>query len=97
LLKNAIESIEETETKGVLKIYSEVKQGAICIYFENNGPLIPEETQKIIFDKFYTTKAKKNGSGLGLSIVKSVLEEHNASISLSSDEEKTTFKLTFTR
>jgi len=97
LLKNAIESIEETELKGVLKIYSEEKKGQICIYFENNGPHIPEETQKIIFDKFYTTKAKKNGSGLGLSIVKSVLEEHNASISLSSNEEKTTFKLTFTR
>ena len=97
LLKNAIESIEETELKGVLKIYSKEKNGQICIYFENNGPHIPEETQKIIFDKFYTTKAKKNGSGLGLSIVKSVLEEHNASISLSSNEEKTTFKLTFTR
>ena len=97
LLKNAIESIEETETKGVLKIYSEERQGAICIYFENNGPYIPEETQKLIFEKFYTTKAKKNGSGLGLSIVKSVLEEHNASISLSSDKEKTVFQLTFTR
>ena len=97
LLKNAIESIEETETKGVLKIYSEERQGVICIYFENNGPYIPEETQKLIFEKFYTTKAKKNGSGLGLSIVKSVLEEHNASISLSSDKEKTVFQLTFTR
>lgn len=97
LLKNAIESIEETETKGVLKIYSEEQQGEIRIYFENNGPHIPVETQKLIFDKFYTTKAKKNGSGLGLSIVKSVLEEHNASISLSSDKEKTVFQLTFTR
>ena len=57
--------------------------------------MIPNHLIDKIFDKFYTTKGNKNGSGLGLSIVKNVLEEHNAKISVASTKEKTQFKITF--
>ena len=57
--------------------------------------MIPNHLTDKIFDKFYTTKGNKNGSGLGLSIVKNVLEEHNAKVSVTSTKEKTQFKITF--
>ena len=50
-----------------------------------------------IFDKFYTTKGAVNGSGLGLSIVKNVVQEHDAIIVLFSDKKKTQFKITFNK
>jgi signal transduction histidine kinase len=48
-----------------------------------------------MFNKFYTTKGKKSGSGLGLSIVKNITEEHNADISVTSSDDKTKFIITF--
>jgi PAS domain S-box-containing protein len=95
LIKNAIESMEEmTEIKN-LKVYSKMHAKTISVIVENNGPMIPNHLTDKIFDKFYTTKGNKNGSGLGLSIVKNVLEEHDAKIAVTSTKEKTQFKITF--
>jgi Signal transduction histidine kinase len=47
-----------------------------------------------ILKKFYTTK-KYRGSGLGLGIVKGVVEAHQADISFYSEETKTQFQITF--
>ena len=95
LIKNAIESMEEmTETKN-LNVYSKMHAKTVSVIVENNGPMIPNHLTDKIFDKFYTTKGNKNGSGLGLSIVKNVLEEHNAKIAVTSTKEKTQFKITF--
>jgi signal transduction histidine kinase len=66
----------------MIKITAAENDGFVTVSIANNGPKIPDEIKEKIFDKFYTTKARKNGSGLGLSIVRSVLEEHNAKITL---------------
>jgi signal transduction histidine kinase len=97
LIKNAIEAMEESEAKGLLKIYSSVEQNYINIVVENNGPKIPEEIQNEIFNKFYTTKSSKNGTGLGLNIVKNIIEDHDAKIDLVSTDAATKFIITFNK
>jgi signal transduction histidine kinase len=97
LIKNAIESMEDEPIQGRLSILSEEKSNQIIIHVINNGPQIPTEIQEQIFDKFYTTKSQKNGSGLGLSIVKNVVEEHNAEILLDSSNEVTKFSIIFNK
>jgi signal transduction histidine kinase len=94
LVKNAIEALDDQENK-YIGIFSEVRENNLVITFENNGPKIPEEVQKNMFDKFYTTKEKKSGSGLGLSIVRNVLTDHNASITVYSDDDITRFTVSF--
>ena len=54
-----------------------------------------DDIVQTIFNKFYTTKSKKSGSGLGLSIVKNVLKEHKADINIESSESLTKFIITF--
>ena len=78
-----------------LGIFAERKEGQLKVVFENNGSKIPDEIAETIFQKFYTTKAKKSGSGLGLSIVKNVLKEHQADIIVESSETLTKFIITF--
>jgi signal transduction histidine kinase len=59
------------------------KGEAIVICVEDNGPGIPPEEQKMVFDKFYRGKASANqvpGTGLGLAISKSVVEKHGGKI-----------------
>ena len=95
LIKNAIESMDERKERGELIITAKEKNNSIHVNVQNNGPEIPVEIQKNIFEKFFTTKAERNGSGLGLSIVKNVVEAHNATISVSSIPGSTVFKITF--
>ena len=78
-----------------LSVYSVKNTKAKSIIVENNGPIIPSNQIEKIFEKFYTTKAHLNGSGLGLSIVKNVLELHNAKVLVNSNEKRTQFIITF--
>ena len=86
--------MSEQEDK-YLGISAVQKKKKVMVTFENNGPKIPENIVNKIFNKFYTTKSKKSGSGLGLSIVKNVLKEHKADINLESTDKITKFIITF--
>jgi signal transduction histidine kinase len=97
IIKNAIESLDQYKERGIIKIYTESTLDEVTVHIANNGPKIPDEVKQHMFDKFYTTKARRNGSGLGLSIVKSVLDEHAAHMRLESTDEWTTFSFMFKR
>ena len=59
------------------------KGEVVVVCVEDNGPGIPIEEQKLIFDKFYRGKASARqvpGTGLGLAISKSVVEKHGGKI-----------------
>lgn len=60
----------------------------------NDGAPIPPSSQEQIFVPFFTTK--KEGSGIGLSISRQIMRQHNGSIDLvRSDNSSTVFRLTF--
>ena len=50
------------------------------IVVSDNGPGVPEQLRQKIFDPFFTTRAR--GNGIGLAIVKSVVEAHKGSVRL---------------
>ena len=66
---------------------------ALSISFSDTGVGIPENKLTAIFEPFVSYN-KKNGTGLGMAIVKKVVEEHNGNITVTSIEGKgTTFKI----
>jgi PAS domain S-box-containing protein len=94
LVKNALEAMEDQEQR-YLGISTEKTNTTLTVVFENNGPQIPPDVIENMFKKFYTTKGRKSGSGLGLSIVKNVLDEHDAVLNVISDKNRTKFIITF--
>ena len=56
----------------------------VTVHFDDEGPGIPEPNLEKIWDPFFTTKER--GSGLGLGIVKNIIEAHNGSIQISNRE-----------
>ncbi|MCK4428619.1 MAG: HAMP domain-containing histidine kinase, partial [candidate division Zixibacteria bacterium] len=85
LLMNAKEAITQD---GHIKIKLQSQKDFVCIEIKDNGRGIKKKDLKQIFTPFFSTKPK--GSGLGLYVVKKIVEEHGGSISVESEVEKGT-------
>lgn len=81
LIKNAIESISN-EKNGVIQLKAFYGEEGTIIQVEDNGMGIASDMIEDIFVPFYTTK--ENGSGIGLSISKQIMQNHKGTISVSS-------------
>ena len=90
LIKNALQA-------GAKHIDISAKMGRdddVIVQVANDGEPIPVSAQEQIFIPFYTTK--KEGSGIGLSISRQIMRNHNGSIELvRSDAQQTVFELRF--
>ncbi|MEE4115865.1 MAG: ATP-binding protein [Marinilabiliaceae bacterium] len=91
LVKNSMESFSDQVDK-VICIRGRKKEESIIIQVEDNGPGIPAELQSQIFSPFFSTKPE--GSGLGLSFSRRVVEMHKGDISFWSEPGRTIFTLT---
>jgi len=81
MLVNASHAITNN---GRISINSNINQDEINITFEDNGSGISQTHLKNIFDPFFTTKPVGKGTGLGLHIVRSIIDDHNGRIEVSS-------------
>jgi signal transduction histidine kinase len=89
LIDNAIDAMDE---KGVLEIATTHFGDRIQVKITDSGAGISPEIQSRIFEPFYTTKSVGKGSGLGLDVVRRIVENrHYGTISLESNPGKTSF------
>ena len=89
LIDNAI---KYSGQDGTIQILAGIDNGMLTVAIRDEGIGIAKEKQAKIFDKFYQCDEshKKQGSGLGLSIVKRILELLEGTIELTSEESKGT-------
>jgi signal transduction histidine kinase len=90
LVKNAVQAIP-VERKGKILIKVTNNNGIIHAFVRDNGSGVPEEMNDKIFAPNFTTKS--TGMGLGLAMVKQIIESHNGHISFESDENGSTFSI----
>jgi two-component system, NtrC family, nitrogen regulation sensor histidine kinase NtrY len=82
LLKNAIQSFEEQEEKQIdLKAFLNEKSRTIISIADTGSGIDPEAMEKI-FIPFFTTK--KNGSGIGLSLSRQIMRQHQGTLTVKS-------------
>ncbi len=88
IIYNAIQAIIPNE--GTISIKSWFDDKNIFIKIVDTGIGIPKEIINNVFDPFFTTKEPGKGTGLGLSITYNIVNEHNGSISIKSEENEWT-------
>ena len=93
--KNAFHAMEETDDKNLRVSYS-VEGDSAVLSISDTGCGIPADKLKDIFEPFYTTKGSSQGTGLGLSVVRSLTENTGGRVEVKSVPGKgTTFTLRF--
>lgn len=98
LLDNAIKF---SPRDGILRVTVTEEGKDVRIGVENQGEPIPQSALGHLFDRFYKTDKSRgqnrSGVGLGLSIVKQILDRHHQPIRVTSDTEKTVFSFSLPR
>jgi signal transduction histidine kinase len=79
LFRNSLQALESCQGQKRIEILmGNTEGGRVWLRIQDNGPGIPAEVRARLFVPFVTTKAQ--GTGLGLSFVKRVVEEHFGSL-----------------
>jgi signal transduction histidine kinase len=95
LVHNALQAMQGTG-KLTLRVMEEGDDN-VRVEIEDDGPGIPEDARPRIFEAFFTTKAAGEGSGLGLSIGKDIVEQHGGTLSVESAPGRTVFAVVLPR
>jgi len=87
LLDNAVAAVEE---KGEITLTTacESSRGVVCLEIADNGCGLAADVKERIFEPYFSTK--KNGTGLGLTIVNQIIEDHRGYIRVRSNEPRGT-------
>ena len=90
LFKNAIQANQDRAENWV-KVSTVIDSSHVSIYVTDSGAGIPEEIAKKIFTETFTTKSFEQGTGLGLNICRTIVEDHGGVLSLDTEAKNTTF------
>jgi len=82
VLNVAINAVQAMPRGGRLRVKLRREPDAALLEIEDSGAGIPEEVRHRIFEPFFTTKA--SGTGLGLAVVKRIVDGHGGEIAVSS-------------
>ncbi|MBS1797538.1 MAG: HAMP domain-containing protein [Acidobacteria bacterium] len=93
LVNNALDAMPEG---GKLTVSTACEDGEVIVEFADDGLGMSRETSAKIFQPLFTTKERGRGTGLGLVVVKQILQEHEATIAVASAPGKgAKFSITF--
>jgi signal transduction histidine kinase len=82
ILNILLNAMEASEKDRVISVTLEESDGRVVIRVADQGKGIPEEIMDRVFEPYFTTKT--SGTGLGLSLTRTIIEKHNGDISLES-------------
>jgi len=93
LINNSIDAIKNLDERWIKLNINEMND-LISIRVTDSGKGIADDVAVKLFEPFYTTKESGEGTGLGLSLSKEILDKHNSSIYIDQNSQYTSFVIT---
>jgi signal transduction histidine kinase len=90
LIDNAIDAVA---TGGQVEVSATEVRDKLVVHIVDNGPGVPKEIQARIFEPFFTTKGVGKGTGLGLDVVRRLVQRQEGAVDLESVPGKTEFQV----
>jgi len=90
LIDNAVDAVA---VGGHVAVTAGAERDSVIVKITDDGPGIPKEIQGRIFDPFFTTKGVGKGTGLGLDVVRRLLQRHEGEIEVDSEPGRTEFQV----
>ncbi len=81
VLRNAMQAVGE---HGTISVAASAEEGGVCIEIVDDGCGIAKEHLGRVFDPFYTTRAVGEGTGLGLTVARDIVQSHRGRIDIAS-------------
>ncbi|MCE3011659.1 MAG: ATP-binding protein [Proteobacteria bacterium] len=92
MILNALEAAQK-DTDPWVKIQTSSEKQLLTVTMSNSGATIPLELRGKIFNPFFSTKLSGFGTGMGLSVAASVIQQHGGSIMIDPNNPHTTFAI----
>ncbi len=98
LLLNAVQALQGQKGSGHITIETRQRvngagEAGVVVRVIDDGPGIPDEVRPHVFEPFYTTKPKGEGTGLGLGIVRQIIDKHGGEVDCQSVPGETVFEV----
>ncbi len=90
LIDNALDAVKPA---GRVEVTASLDRDRVVVRVIDDGPGIPRELQDKVFDPFFTTKGVGQGTGLGLDIVRRLMQRHDGEVELDSQPGRTEFRV----
>jgi signal transduction histidine kinase len=84
-LMNAVHAMEPEG--GTVTVRTRLVEKTVVVEIDDTGPGIPPDKLNRLFTPFFTTKPKGKGTGLGLAVVKTIMDLHHAGVSITNRPE----------
>lgn len=98
LLMNALQAIQQGGTGGAIRLTTRLLGDAVVVDVEDDGPGVPEAARARLFRPFFTTKARGDGTGLGLATARRIAELHGGGVELAESRPgRTIFRVSLRR
>jgi len=90
LIDNSLDAVKES---GRIEVLANREKKRVVVRIVDNGPGIPADVRARIFDPFFTTKPMGEGTGLGLDIVRRLVQHNDGEISVESQPGRTELRI----
>lgn len=83
LVLNASQAVAD---QGTIRVRLASRADGVALQVEDDGPGVPEELRERVLEPFFTTKEPGEGTGLGLSVVTGIVEDHEGTLTVGASE-----------